>query len=96
MEKLRESIYGRDLVLTFRMKKEDFTRSRKQPFVATLLLMLNMLRKSLAIEIDNFLSQVQAGILSKRVKTLSTSAFVQNKQKISPAGVHTFIGSDHG
>jgi hypothetical protein len=35
------------------MKDKDFTRERKQPFGAALLFMLNLLRKSLAVEIDN-------------------------------------------
>lgn len=66
------------------MKEQDFTRDRKQPFVATLLLMLNMLKKSLAIEIDNFLFHFQLGQPSESVKTLSTSAFIQNRKKIDP------------
>lgn len=85
LEKLRELIFSDALMLKFRMKEQDFTRNRKQPFVATLLLMLNMLRKTLAIEIDNFLSHFKDGISLKNAKTLSTSAFVQNKRKINPA-----------
>ena len=74
------------------MNKEDFTRERKQPFVATLLLMLNMLRKSLAIEIDNFISHFQDGASCYSLKRLSTSAFIQNRKKISPE-VFSYLSS---
>lgn len=84
MEKLRDQIFNPDLALTFRMKERDFTRKRKQPFVYTLILMLNMLRKSLAIEIDNFVHYLTQRVGTKKGLDFSVSAFVQNRKKINP------------
>lgn len=52
--------------------------------MATLLFMLNLLRKSLAIEIDNFLCHFDPESASKNARSLTTSAFIQNRQKIDP------------
>ena len=66
------------------MKKQDFTRNRKQPFLATLLLMINQLRKSLAIEIDSFVRYFNDK-LSAGLSHFTSSAFIQNRKKVSPA-----------
>ena len=58
-EKLRNLIFSQALAEEFKMKEQDFTRNRKQPFVATLLFMLNSLRKSFAIEIDGFVRHLK-------------------------------------
>ncbi len=74
---------GQDLVAKFKMKEQDFTRNRKQPFLSTLLLMINQLRKSLAVEIDGFVrffnDKFSAGI-----SHFTSSAFIQNRKKINP------------
>jgi len=67
------------------MKDQDFTRNRKQPFSATLLFMLNLLRRSLAIEIDGFVRHVNEKLFSGGIAHYFTSsAFIQNRQKIKP------------
>lgn len=66
------------------MKKEDFTRDRKQPFTATLLLVMNFLRKSLVIEIDGFISYLKDHLHLGKTLGFTTSAFIQNRKKISP------------
>jgi len=66
------------------MKEQDFTRNRKQPFAATLLFMLNSLRKSLAIEIDGFVRHLKERLPFGDSGRFTTSAFVQNRQKIKP------------
>lgn len=67
------------------MKDQDFTRNRKQPFSATLLFMLNLLRKSLAIEIDGFVRHLNEKLFSGGIAHYFTSsAFIQNRQKIKP------------
>jgi hypothetical protein len=71
------------------MRKEDFTRVRKQPFSDTLLLMFNMLRRSMAIEIKGFLSYLNVRSGSDR-ESFTTSAFSQNRQKIDP-GVFNYL-----
>ena len=44
--------------------------------------MINMLRKSLAIEIDNFVNFLQRGLITQ--KPFTKSAFVQSRMKINP------------
>ncbi len=67
------------------MKNQYFTRERKQPFGAALLFMFNLLRKSLAVEIDNFVTHLNEKINLKKFKSFTQSAFVQNRNKIKPA-----------
>ena len=85
IRKLRETIFSPDLVLKFRMKEQDFTRERKQPFSSALMLMFNFLRKSLAIEIDGFLSYLKGGLGRGKDSGFTSSAFIQNRKKINPA-----------
>lgn len=65
------------------MKKQDFTRNRKQPFLSTMLFMINLLRKSLAVEIDGFIQHLNDR-LSAGVSYFTASAFIQNRKKINP------------
>ena len=66
------------------MKEQDFTRNRKQPFCRVLLFMLNLLRKSMVIEIDNFLQHLNSKLDFQRVDNFTSSAFVQKRKKIKP------------
>lgn len=84
MEKLRETILSRELVLEFKKNEQDFTRNRKQPFVATLLFMLNLLRRSLVIEIDGFVCYLKERLSSGSNHRFTSSAFIQNRKKIDP------------
>ena len=56
LEILSEVIYSDKIIIDYRMNKTDFSRTRKQPFGDMLLFMFNFLRKSLPIEIDNFVN----------------------------------------
>lgn len=67
------------------MKDQHFTRNRKQPFTATLLFMFNLLRRSLAIEIDGFVRYLNDRLSSGGTRHFTTSAFIQNRKKIDPA-----------
>jgi len=80
---LREELFSQDLAAKFKMKKQDFTRNRKQPFLSTLLFMINLLRKSLAVEIDSFVRHLNDR-LSSGVSYFTPSAFIQNRKKINP------------
>lgn len=82
---MRKVIESEELKKKYRTKPVYFTRNRKQPFVELLVFMMNFLQKSLQMEIINFhkvLSDLKG--LPKRIITFSKSAFVQNRQKISP------------
>ncbi|WP_171597619.1 IS4 family transposase [Marinifilum caeruleilacunae] len=59
------------------MNAKDFTRDRVLTFSTTLLFMMNFLRKSLAIEIFNFVKNI-------KTQSFSKSAFVQCRKKINP------------
>ena len=81
---MREAIFSKELALKFKMKEQDFTRNRKQPFSATLLFMFNLLRKSLAIEIDGFVRHLNERLFSGSTRHFTPSAFIQNRKKINP------------
>jgi hypothetical protein len=68
-----------------RIKPCYFTRDRKQTFIDLVLFILNIVKKSLQIEIDGFsklMSQIKG--YPNHIFTVSKSAFVQNRQKLSP------------
>ena len=73
-------LFSESLKSEFKVSKKFFTRTRKQQFPNILLFMLNMLRKSLSIEIENFISYLKLGVTQKFTK----SAFVQARMKIKP------------
>ena len=64
--------------------KTDFSRVRKQPFGDMLLFMINFLKKSLPIEIDNFVNFLNSNAVNLKIKDFTKSAFVQKRRKINP------------
>lgn len=56
-----------------------FTRSGKMGFKETILFMLNMINKSLQLELNNFFE-----VILKKDKGISKQAFSENRQKINP------------
>jgi len=77
---LRAEIFGEALKIGFRVSKEHFTRNRKQRFPILLLFMMNFLKKSLSLEIENFTALFRAGNVARFTK----SAFVQARGKVRP------------
>jgi hypothetical protein len=84
LEILREEIFSTKIILEFRTEKKYFTRNRKQPFAGMLLFMINMLTKSLTIEIDSFVTFLNSKMDSNPIKDFTKSAFVQKRMKINP------------
>lgn len=82
--KLKEVIFSKEIILKYRNNKTDFTRNRKQPFGQMLLFMFNLVKKSLVIEIDNFVQFLNSKNDSEEVKDFTKSAFVQKRMKINP------------
>ena len=82
--KLREIIFSDTIILDYRMSDIDFTRKRKQPFGVVLLFMFNLLRKSLIVEIDNFMQYLNLKVDSDSIQNFTSSAFVQKRKKINP------------
>jgi hypothetical protein len=81
-------IYSEEIISDYRMNGQDFTRKRKQPFCQVLLFMLNLLRKSMVIEIDIFLHHLNSKLDCHKVKNFTSSAFVQKRKKIKPEVFH--------
>ena len=79
-KRIKAEIFSASLKDEFRESERHFTRVRKQPFSLILLLMLNLLRKSLSLEIENFWAFLKLDPLNKFTK----SAFVQARMKIRP------------
>ncbi|WP_299763425.1 hypothetical protein [uncultured Dokdonia sp.] len=77
-EKLKIELFSESLKNEFRASENNFIRIRKQQFSHTLLFMLNMLRKSLSLEIENFVSFLKL----KTHQRFTKSAFVQARMKI--------------
>lgn len=92
LEILREVIYSDKIIIDYRMNKTDFSRTRKQPFGDMLLFMFNFLRKSLPIEIDNFVNFLNSNKAFLGIQNFTKSAFVQKRRKINPA-VFNYLSS---
>lgn len=87
---LRDEVFSDKIILDYKMNETDFTRKRKQPFGSVLLFMFNLLRKSLVIEIDNFIQHLNSRVGLPTVESFTKSAFVQQRKKIKP-GVFKYL-----
>ncbi|WP_131725576.1 MULTISPECIES: hypothetical protein [unclassified Chryseobacterium] len=81
---LKNEINNPELVERYKISKEHFTITRKQAFSTTLLFMMNFLRKSLALEIENFAKHFKFFIGNAKFTGFSKSVFVQCRNKIQP------------
>lgn len=84
LEILSKEIYSDAIIEGYKMNKTDFSRARKQPFGDMLLFMINFLKKSLPVEIDNFVNFLNSSALNLKIKDFTKSAFVQKRRKINP------------
>lgn len=84
LQRLRETIFSDEIILKYRNHKKDFSRNRKQPFGEMILFMFNLVRKSLVIEIDNFVQFLNSKVDPGTVQNFTKSAFVQKRMKINP------------
>src|SRR5476649_1776901 len=85
-------ISSQEIVERFKIGDQSFTRNRKQTFCSTVLLMCNMLRKSLAIEIDTFWNHLTNKIELDKESIFTKSAFVQRRKKVNP-DVFSYLSS---
>ena len=67
----------------YRLNKKDFTRNRKLPFEALVLLMLKLLRRTIQLELNSFFKELSGAISASKQK-LTSSAFVQSRKKLNP------------
>ena len=74
----KEEIISNELKMKFKKSEKDFTRNRKLPFENTVILILQKGAKSLQLRLNEFSLN-----LWKKLETITTSAYVQAKNKIS-------------
>lgn len=74
-----EFINADESIKTYRTEERFFTRKRKMPFNLLALMMLGLLRKTLALELNSFYSKID-----KKFQEVSQSAFIQNRYKVKP------------
>lgn len=77
-------MFSESIKFQYRACGRDFTRMRKQTFSSTVLFMLNLLTKSLSIEINHFLNFICQTMKDKALPCFSKSAFTQCRKKIKP------------
>ena len=75
---------SKSLQNTFKLNATDFSRKRKQSFSGTIIFMINLIRKSLVIEIENFVNYYNTFCSTTSIELFTKSAFVQYRKKISP------------
>ena len=86
IKKLREEIFSKEIISDYRVNEQDFTRKRKQPFGQVVLFMMNLLKKSMALEINNFLEHLNSKLDFQKVESFTLSAFVQKRKKNKARG----------
>lgn len=80
---ISRTLFSEELKCKFRVSEKDFIRNRKLTFTNTLIFMLNFLRKSLVIEIHNFIEKLEK-VSCSPVKLFTSSAYTQSRKKINP------------
>lgn len=85
MRTIGKEIFSSELKERFKVCEKDFTRNRKQSFSSTLLFMMNFLRKSLTLEIENFVTHLKKDCGVVNFSSFTKSAFTQCRKKIQPA-----------
>lgn len=84
MQIIKNKVFSESTTLKYKVSQNDFTRKRKQSFPNTILFMMNFLTKSLAIEIENFVSFIRNSIGLTQAESFTKSAFIQCRKKIKP------------
>lgn len=80
IKKLAEKIKSAEFMCGARERREDFIRNRKINFVELMFMMLNLNKRSIQIEIDEFVERN----LDKNVGTYTKQSFSEARQKVKP------------
>jgi Transposase DDE domain len=80
LKRTKQLIYSKKLREKFRVSSKHFTRKRKMPFDRVLLFMMSMVKKSLQLELINFVQSLNL----KSINHVSNSAYNQARMKIKP------------
>lgn len=84
--KLKELIMVEQVEEQYKVRPQDFTRTRGLPFAQLIMLLLQLTHKSLALELHRFFGLFQSH------KTVSKSAFCQARQKLKPSYLKMLAG----
>lgn len=84
MKRISQEISNFSFQEKFKLNENDFTRRRKQSFLFTIIFISNFIRKSLSLEIENFVSYLQSQCAQSNAVSFTKSAFVQCRKKINP------------
>lgn len=104
---LRKRLESEEFLSRHRERKQDFTRKRCLPFTVVVLLLINMMKRSLQDELDDFFKalnqekiasrEVTKGAFSQARKKLKSSAFVElNEEQVNYFYKHFEPKSWHG
>ena len=89
LESLSKKIYSFSFKEESRRREQDFVRDRKLCFSTTVIFMLNLVKKTLSIEISNFVEL--ASNMKLTVDEFTTSAYVQARIKIKPLAFQSLL-----
>lgn len=78
IEKIKAKIFNPEYNMTYRVSAKDFTRERKMPFASLILFMLNAMKRTLQIELSNFMDLISGK------NSITKSAFSQSRLKLKP------------
>jgi hypothetical protein len=79
---IRKVMFSNDLKANSKMNEKDFTRSRKVGFLTLICMILNMIKKSTQLEIDEFLKRFNPE--GANSETYTKQSFSEARQKLSP------------
>ena len=82
IEKLRTRLHSDEFKERHRQSETDFTRKRSLTFVVVVMFLLNMLKRSLQDELDEFFNIEKKALVAARKVT--KSAFSQARKKLKP------------
>jgi len=77
---LRRTVSCNEFVKRHRQREQDFTRQRCLRFITIVIFLLNMIKRALQDELDEFFKVIEQGQVAERVVT--KSAFSQARQKL--------------
>jgi len=83
LEKIQVQFKSEALLNKFRYSETDFTRNKKLSFSTTLLIISNLIRKSLSLELVNFVDAFNR-YGDRKMCSFTQSAFIQSRNKIKP------------
>ena len=80
IEALKERLFAPDFLARHRRCEQDFTRKRSLPFHTVILFLLNLVKRALQDELDEFFKLASGEVVAAR--TVTKSAFSQARKKL--------------